>query len=85
MGYVAATAGFLALGAYLGRNLSYGWAFVGYIAAFGCLIGMNFTVRQSASASAGLLFAVGGLLGLAMADALNVFQFFLRIFSRDDR
>jgi FtsH-binding integral membrane protein len=70
MGYVAATAGFFALGAYAGRDLSYGWAFVGFIAAFACLVGMNFTVRQSASLSAGLLFAVGLLLGLAMSPTL---------------
>jgi FtsH-binding integral membrane protein len=69
MGYVAATAGLFALGAYLGRDLSYGWAFAGFIASFACLIGMNLT-RQSASASAGLLFAVGLLLGLAMAPTL---------------
>ncbi len=65
MGYVAATAGLFALGAYLGRHLPYGWAFVGFIAAFVCLIGMNFAVRRSESLSAGLLFAVGLLLGLA--------------------
>ena len=70
MGYVAATAGFFALGAYLGRDLPYGWAFVGFIAAFACLIGMNFTVRQSGSLSAALLFAVGLLLGLAMSPTL---------------
>jgi len=70
MGYVAATAGFFALGAYAGRDLPYGWAFVGFIGAFACLIGMNFTVRQSGSLSAGLLFAVGLLLGLAMSPTL---------------
>jgi FtsH-binding integral membrane protein len=70
MGYVAATAGFFALGSYLGRDLSYGWAFFGFIAAFACLVTMNFTVRQSGSLSAGLLFAVGLLLGLAMAPTL---------------
>src|SRR5271165_4829319 len=69
MGYVAATAGFFALGAYLGRDLSYGWAFFGFIAAFACLISMNFT-RQAASLSAGLLFAVGLLLGLGMSPTL---------------
>jgi len=70
MGYVAATAGFFALGAYVGRGLSYGWAFVWFIAAFACLIGMRFAVRQSAAASAGLLFAVGLMLGLAMSPTL---------------
>jgi len=73
MGYVAATAGFFALGAYAGRDLSYGWAFVGFIAAFACLIGMNFTARQSGSASVGLLFAVGLLLGLAMSPTLTYY------------
>ena len=51
MGYVAATAGFFALGAYAGRDLPYGWAFVGFIAAFACLIAMNFTVRRSTGLS----------------------------------
>jgi uncharacterized protein len=32
MGYVAATAGLFALGAYLGRDLPYGFSFAGYIA-----------------------------------------------------
>jgi len=68
--YVAVTAGFFALFAYLGRNLSSGWAFVGFIAAFACLIAMNFTVRRSASASVVLLFAFGALMGLAMSPTL---------------
>jgi hypothetical protein len=38
MGLVALTAGFFALGGYLGRNLSPGWALVGFIAGFVCLI-----------------------------------------------
>ncbi len=70
MGYVAVTTGFFALGAYLGRNLSQGWAIVWFIVAFVCLISMNFTVRRSAGLTVGLLFAVGGLLGLAMAPAI---------------
>ena len=36
MGYVAVTTGLFALGAYLGRNLSGGWAIVSYIVAFVC-------------------------------------------------
>jgi modulator of FtsH protease len=70
MGYVAVTTGFFALGAYLGRHLSEGWAIVWFIAAFACLIGMNFTVRRSKGLSAVLLFVVGTALGLAMAPAL---------------
>jgi len=70
MGYVAVTTGLFALGAYLGRNLSSGWAFVWYIVAFGCLIAMNFTVRRSAGLSVVLLLIVGLGLGLALAPTL---------------
>jgi modulator of FtsH protease len=70
MGYVAVTTGFFALGAYLGRHLSSGWAFVWYIVAFVCLIAMNFTVKRSAGLSVALLFAVGLGLGLALAPTL---------------
>ena len=70
MGYVAVTTGFFALGAYVGRNLSQGWAIVWFIVAFVCLISMNFTVKRSAGLTAGLLFAFGVLLGLAMAPTI---------------
>jgi FtsH-binding integral membrane protein len=70
MGYVAVTTGFFALGAYLGRHLSQGWAIVWFIVAFVCLIAMMFTVRRSAGLSAGLLFVFGATLGLAMAPTL---------------
>jgi len=70
MGYVALTTGFFALGAYLGRNLSPGWAIVSYIVAFVCLIAMNFTVRRSTGLTVGLLFAFGIAIGLALAPTL---------------
>jgi modulator of FtsH protease len=70
MWYVAATTGFFALGAYLGRNLSQGWVIVWFIAAFACLISMRFTVRRSAGLTVALLFIVGAALGLAMAPVL---------------
>jgi modulator of FtsH protease len=70
MGYVAVTTGFFALGAYVGRNLSQGWAIAWFIVAFVCLIAMNFTVRRSTGLTVGLLFVVGALLGLAMAPAI---------------
>ena len=73
MGYVAVTTGFFALGAYLGRNLSEGWAFVWFIVAFACLIGMNFSVRRSTGLSVVLLFVVGTALGLAMAPLLTYY------------
>jgi len=68
--YVAATAGFFALGSYLGRDLSQGWVIVWYLVAIGCLIGMQFTVRRSAAVTSALLVAVGTTLGLAMAPTL---------------
>ncbi len=70
MGYVAVTAALFALGAYLGRNLSHGWAIGSFIAAFACLIGMNFAVRWSEPLAAGLLFVFGVLIGLAVAPAV---------------
>jgi FtsH-binding integral membrane protein len=72
MGYVAVTAGFFALGAYLGRHLAQGWAFIWYIVAIGCLIAMNFTARKAgnASLSVGLLLVVGVALGLASSPIL---------------
>jgi FtsH-binding integral membrane protein len=73
MGYVAVTAGFFALGSYLGRNLGHGWALVSYIAAFACLIAMNFAVRKAAGLTVGLLFAVGILLGLGLAPTLTYY------------
>ncbi len=70
MGYVALTAALFAAGAYLGRNLSYGLGFVWFIAAFGCLIAMNFSVRRSMQLTVTLLCAFGVLIGLAMAPVL---------------
>jgi modulator of FtsH protease len=70
MGYVAVTAGFFALGSYLGRNLSQGWVIVWFIVAFACLVSMNFAVRRSPTLTVGLLLAFGVTLGLAMAPVL---------------
>ena len=70
MGLVAATTGLFALGAYLGRDLSYGWGWVWFIAAFLCLIGLNSAVRQSEQLALGVLFAFGVLMGLAMAPTI---------------
>jgi hypothetical protein len=53
MGYVAATAALFALGAYLGRNLPGGAGVIAFIAAFACLIGMQFAARKSRQLTAG--------------------------------
>src|SRR6266581_2705116 len=93
MGYVAVTTGFFAFGAYLGRNLSQGWAILWFIVAFVCLISMNFTVRRSAGLTMFDFQRLRRSKGLDSApmiaasivlDARNVFLFFLRIFSRSD-
>jgi FtsH-binding integral membrane protein len=73
MWLVAATAGFFALGGYAGRNLSQGWAFVFFIAAFACLIAIRFATGRSSGLSTALLFGVGFLLGLAMAPILTYY------------
>jgi len=70
MGYVALTAALFALGAYLGRNLSYGVGFVAFIAAFACLIGMRFAARRSPGLAVGLLGIFGLLIGVAVAPTL---------------
>jgi FtsH-binding integral membrane protein len=70
MGYVAATAALFALGAWLGRSLAGGAGIIAFIAAFACLIGMQFAARRSQQLTVGLLGAFGLLVGLALALAL---------------
>ena len=70
MGYVAATAGLFALGAWLGRNLTGGVGIVVFIAAFACLIGMRFSAKRSTQLTVGLLAAFGLLIGLAVAPTI---------------
>ena len=73
MGYVAATAALFALGAYLGRNLPGGAGVIAFIAAFACLIGMQFAARKSRQLTVGLLGAFGLLVGLALAPVLTTY------------
>jgi modulator of FtsH protease len=73
MWLVAATAGFFALGGYAGRNLTEGWAFGSFIAAFILLIAIRFAVSRAPALGTALLFAVGFLLGLAMAPVLSFY------------
>ena len=73
MAYVAATAALFALGAYLGRNLSGGVGIVAFIAAFACLIGMQFAARRSQQLTIVLLGVFGLLIGVALAPVLAVY------------
>jgi FtsH-binding integral membrane protein len=70
MGLVAVTTGLFALGAYLGRNLSYGWGWAFYIAAFACLLGLNVVAQRSEQAAITLLFGFGVLIGVATAPTV---------------
>jgi modulator of FtsH protease len=73
MGLVALTAGFFALGAYLGRDIPYMWGWLLFIASFGCLIAINVAARHAESLALGLLFAFGALIGLAVAPTLGYY------------
>jgi len=70
MGLVAVTAGLFAVGAYLGRNMSYGVGWLWFIAAFACLLGLNVAIRRSEQLAIGLLFAFGVLIGLGTAPTI---------------
>ncbi len=73
MGLVAVTVAFTALGGYLGRNESSTAGFAFLIAGFVCVVALNFVVRRSHQMAVALLFAVGLMLGLAVAPLLNVY------------
>ena len=70
---VAVTAGFTAAGAYIGRDLSGGWAIGCWIAAIALTfaIGVGKRKEEAAPLQMGMLFGVGLLLGLAIGPTLN--------------
>jgi uncharacterized protein len=70
MGLVAVTTALFALGAYLGRDLSYGWGFVAYIAGFGVLLALNVAASRSEQLAVGLLFGFGVLIGIGTAPTI---------------
>jgi FtsH-binding integral membrane protein len=72
MGLVALTLGCLALGAYIGRNLTGGIGLLFFIGGFGCIIGLNIaSARGREQLAITLLFGLGLLLGLALGPVLN--------------
>jgi FtsH-binding integral membrane protein len=73
MGLVAVTTGLFAVGAYLSRDLSSGWGWLGFLAAFGCLIAMNFAAQRSEGLAVLLLFGFGVLIGIAVAPTLSYY------------
>jgi uncharacterized protein len=70
MGLVAITAAVFALGAYLGRDMSYRLGWVWFIAAFATLFGIQFAVRSSQQLAIFFLFGFGLLMGLAVAPTI---------------
>jgi FtsH-binding integral membrane protein len=73
MGLVAVTTAFFAVGAYLGRDLSYGWGWVFFIAAFACLFGLNLAAQRSEQMAVTLLFVFGVLIGLAVSPTISYY------------
>src|SRR3954466_13769381 len=71
MSLVAVTVAFTALGAYLGRDLSGATGLVLFIGAFACILGLNIAAAKGREQLAiALLFALGLLLGLAVAPVI---------------
>jgi uncharacterized protein len=73
MTLIAATTGLFTVGAYLGRNLSGGWALTFWIASFVCLMAMNVTIRHSERLTLAMLFGFGLLVGLSTAPTISYF------------
>jgi FtsH-binding integral membrane protein len=72
MGLVAVAAGLFAVGAYLGRTLAYQWGWLGFIAAFACLIAMNAPQAVWQAGGATALFIAGfGAAGYATRRDLS--------------
>jgi modulator of FtsH protease len=72
MGLVALTLGFLALGAYIGRDLSGGIGILFFIAGFACIFGLNIaSARGRDQLATTLLFGLGLLMGLALGPVLS--------------
>ena len=73
---VAVTAGFTAAGAYVGRDLSGGWAIGAWIAALVLTFVLSFSRRREEASplQMGMLFGVGLLLGLAIGPTLNAYS-----------
>lgn len=74
MGLVALTLGCLALGAYIGRDLSGGAGIAFFIASFACIFGLNIASRRGhRQLATTLLFGLGLLLGLGLGPVINVY------------
>lgn len=72
MGLVALTLGCMALGAYIGRDLSGGVGIAFFVAGIACIVGLNSASdRGHEQLSTTFLFGLGLLIGLALGPALS--------------
>lgn len=71
MGLVALTIGFLALGAYVGRNINGGSSFIFFLLGLGCVFGLNYAAARGREQLAIVfLFGMGLLLGLFISPVI---------------
>ena len=74
MGLVALTVGCVALGAYIGRDLTGGAGIAFFVGAFVCIIGLNLaSARGREQLATALLFGLGLLLGLAVGPVISAY------------
>jgi FtsH-binding integral membrane protein len=69
---VAATMGFFAAGAYIGRDLSGGWSIACFIGAIVLMFALNLA-RKSPPLGMTVLFAMGTLMGLGLGPGLAAY------------
>lgn len=68
---VAVALGFLAAGAWIGRDLSWGWAIAAWVGALVLVVAMSFSRKAGrGQLGMGLLFGVGVLFGIALGPTL---------------
>lgn len=71
MGLVTITLAFAALGAFIGKNMAPNAGFILFIGALGCVFGLNIaSAKGNEQLAMVLLFALGLLLGLAIAPII---------------
>ena len=75
MGLVALTVGFATLGVYIARGWGGAGWFISWLAAIGCLIGLNaVNARGNTSLALVLLFAFGLLIGISVSATVNYYS-----------
>jgi FtsH-binding integral membrane protein len=70
MGLVAGTTALFAVGAYLGRDVSYEWGWLFFVGSLLALVGLNAAVQRSEQAAIVLLVGFGALTGLGVAPTV---------------